>query len=104
MAVIATRRLIAVSAPGRPFGSMYRTHHSHSMLVWLLLLVLLAALLVLAVGALLVAGRPRRRSEIEERLIRPSPTSPAEQILAERLARGEIDGEEYRRRRDILRQ
>jgi putative membrane protein len=28
----------------------------------------------------------------------------AERILAERLARGEIDDEEYRRRREILRQ
>jgi putative membrane protein len=29
--------------------------------------------------------------------------SPAEDLLAERLARGEIDEEEYRRRRDALR-
>jgi putative membrane protein len=73
-------------------------------LVWVLLLLLLLALVILAVGALLVAGRPRRRSEIEQPLFQPSASSSAEQILAERLARGEIDGDEYRRRRDALRE
>ncbi len=32
----------------------------------------------------------------------PSPADP-EQVLAERLARGEIDAEDYRQRRDLLR-
>jgi putative membrane protein len=33
----------------------------------------------------------------------PSPTSSAEQLLAERFARGEIDEEEFTRRRALLR-
>lgn len=30
------------------------------------------------------------------------PSAPADEVLAERFARGEIDEEEYRRRRDVL--
>jgi putative membrane protein len=33
----------------------------------------------------------------------PQPRSSAEDVLADRLARGEIDEDEYRRRRDALR-
>jgi putative membrane protein len=83
---------------------LFRSYHSHSLLVWFLLVLVLAALLVVAVGAILVTGRgPRGRSETEAPLIPPSPPSSAEQILAGRLARGEIDADEYRRRRDALR-
>lgn len=34
----------------------------------------------------------------------PEATSPAEMLLAERYARGEIDAEEYRRRQAVLRE
>jgi putative membrane protein len=73
---------------------------------WLPLLLLLLALLILAVGALLVVGSPRRRSDAERQPLLPQahPADSAEQILAERLARGEISPEEYRRRRDTLRE
>ena len=56
-----------------------------------------------AFGALLVAGKPRPPSDAERPIIPPMRASTAEQILAERLARGEIDAEEYRQRRDALR-
>jgi putative membrane protein len=92
------------SLPRRPPYPLYRPYHDHH-LWWFVLVLLLLALLIVAVGALLVAGRPRRRSEIEQPLFPPpSPPSPLEQILAERLARSEIDGDEYRRRRDTLRE
>jgi putative membrane protein len=95
--------VVIASLAARPPRPLYRPYHDHH-LWWFVLVLLLLALLIVAVGALLVAGRPRSRSEIEQPLFPPpSPPSAAEQILAERLARGEIDGDEYRRRRDALR-
>ena len=57
------------------------------------------------IGALLVAGRgpSLSRSEPDERRLATSPPWSAEQILAERLARGEIDTQDYRQRLDTLR-
>ena len=95
--------VIALSPHGRHSNPGYQPYHDH-FLWWFAVAILLLALLILAVGALLVAGRPRRRSEIENPLIPPSPPSAAEQILAERLARGEIDADEYRRQRNMLRE
>jgi len=73
-------------------------HHQHRGARWLLLLLLVA--LLAAVIVLIIRNWSR-----------PAPTSPssapprtsAEDLLAERLARGEIDVDEYRRRRDALR-
>jgi putative membrane protein len=56
---------------------------------------LLWGLLVVGVVALL---RRRARSTSVE------PRRTAEELLAERFARGDIDEEEYRRRRDVLRE
>jgi putative membrane protein len=53
-------------------------------------------LLVLAVLGAVALLRGRGTSAA------PRPT--AEEVLAERFARGEIDEEEYRRRRDLLRE
>ncbi|MGZ4667523.1 MAG: SHOCT domain-containing protein [Blastococcus sp.] len=61
-------------------------------------LVLVLGLLVL--GGVLVARAGRRPPDGSY----PPPTAPpAEQVLAERFARGEIDEEEYRRRLAALR-
>ena len=95
--------VIALSRHRRHLFAAYRPYHDHY-LWWFLAVIVLLAFLILTVGALLVAGRPRQRSEIEQPLIPPSPPSEAEQILAERLARGEIEADEYRRRRDTLRE
>jgi len=60
-------------------------------------MVLLWSLLVLAIAAAVrYLGRSRQESS-------PPPAS-AEQVLAERFARGEIDADEYRQRLDTLRQ
>ena len=57
---------------------------------WLLFLAFIGVLVFLLVRHHTDAGTVRRRST-------------AEDLLAERLARGEIDEDEYRRRRDALR-
>ncbi len=66
---------------------------------WLIALVLLVVLVVAVVALFrrqpVAAGSPRTSE--------PS-RSPAEVLLAERFARGEIDADEYRRRRDALRE
>lgn len=63
-------------------------------------MVLFWAVLVLAVAAA-VRYLDRKRGES----VPPPPPPPtAEQVLAERFARGEIDAEEYRQRLDTLRQ
>lgn len=60
-------------------------------------------LLIGGVVALIVVGlRASQPSQPRERGPEPSPTG-AEQVLAERFARGEIDEEEYIQRRRALR-
>jgi putative membrane protein len=69
---------------------------------WLIMglsMLLFWALIILGIIALvrfLVGPRDRRHST-------GSVQSSAEQVLAERFARGEIDEEEYRQRREVLR-
>jgi putative membrane protein len=63
-------------------------------------MVLFWAVLVLAIAAA-IRYLDRRRHET----FPPPPRPPtAEQVLAERFARGEIDADEYRQRLDTLRQ
>ena len=68
-------------------------HHDGGMgwgwLVMLILIVLVVAVTVLLVRHFSAGGRSGRDG--------------AEQVLAERFARGEIDEEEFRKRRDTLR-
>ena len=64
-------------------------------------MVLFWGLLILAL-AFAVRHAARRRDESV--LPPPSPTPTAEQILADRFARGEIDAEEYRERLGTLHQ
>jgi putative membrane protein len=64
-------------------------------------MVLLWALIIVGLIALvryLVGGRERREPDTG------GATGSAEQILADRFARGEIDEDEYRQRRELLRQ
>ncbi len=68
---------------------------------WWLIAFGVLVLLIVTVVALLTyrpatSQRPRRSLR--------SPRCLAEQVLADRLARGEIDAEEYRQRRDALRE
>jgi putative membrane protein len=76
-------------------------HHSGGHWWWWLIALAVLALLVVAILALLTyrpatSERPRTSPE--------PPRGSAEQILADRFARGEIDADEYRQRRDALRQ
>jgi putative membrane protein len=64
----------------------------------LLLMLLVFAAIVIG-GVWLVVGRPRRADAA-----RGPTTAAPEQILAERLARGEIDAAEYRERLSALRE
>jgi putative membrane protein len=59
---------------------------------WVVMLVLMLLFLTLLVGAIVLAVRATRR-----------PLGGAEDVLAERFARGEIDAGEYERRRALLR-
>jgi len=77
----------------------WREHHGHRwgwILIALLLIALLALLIVLIVRNWSGTSASRSGPAI-------SPRSSAEDLLAERLARGEIDVDEYRQRRDALR-
>lgn len=65
------------------------------MLAWLLLAVAGLAVLGFAVIKLVGAGSRRINSDA-------SGANTARQILSERYARGEIDEDEYRKRRDAL--
>lgn len=67
---------------------------------WILMLVMMVILILVVVAVLwYVMGNPRRRAT-------DGPAAPphatAEQLLAERLARGEIDPDEYRARMAAL--
>ena len=64
---------------------------------WLVLLILVA-LLVLVIVLVVRSSRPAATSASSV-----TPRTTAEDLLADRLARGEIDVDEYRRRRDALR-
>ena len=61
-------------------------------------MVLFWAVLVLAIAAAVRYLDRKRRESF------PPPPPAAEQVLAERFARGEIDADEYRQRLDMLRQ
>lgn len=67
---------------------------------WLIGLGVLAVIIVLVVWAVTRLTQPHSALAASPR----EPTRPsAEDLLANRLARGEIDVDEYRRRRDALR-
>ena len=61
------------------------------------------ALILVIVAMARYAGRDRRAGYPPEPPATPSGPPGAEEILAERFARGEIDADEYRERLDVLR-
>jgi putative membrane protein len=78
-------------------------HDGWSVGGWLLMvLVLLFFLALLATVVYLLLRGQERPGPAEPRGHRPS-LHTAEQLLAERYARGELDEEEYRHRREVLR-
>ncbi len=84
---------------GRWFGHAHLFGHP---LVVLAALALLAAVLVAAV-LLVLRDRAGRAARTAGPSRGPAASSSAEAILDERFARGEIDDEEYQRRRTLLR-
>jgi putative membrane protein len=66
---------------------------------WLIGLGVLALLIVFVVWMVTRLTQPKSASSAAPQSSRPS----AEEVLGDRLARGEIDEDEYRRRRDALR-
>jgi putative membrane protein len=80
---------------GRGFGEHAGNGHVH----WVLWVIVILAL-VGGIALLVAASRSRRR---EAAIAATTAVSPAEQILAERFARGEIDEAEFLTRRDALR-
>jgi len=93
----------------RPFMQrpMYASHPGLWPGIWLLIVVI-----VLVAGAIIIvrmlANRPVLHKDAGATTPLPAAPSPElastpQRILEERFARGEIDEEEFRRRRDILR-
>ena len=78
----------------------YGVHHGDGHWWWWLIAVILLGLLMVAIASLFTRQPTGANSSSPS--VRPP--SPAEQLLAARLARGEIDPDEYRRRRDALRE
>lgn len=86
----------------------YPMHDGWGAGAWVMLVVMVLLLVMLAVTVWLLL-----RSGSGSALV-PGPASPsglsgparsaAEEVLAERFARGELDEDEFRRRRDVLRQ
>jgi putative membrane protein len=68
-------------------------------LLWILVAGIVIALIVLAVVTLV-----RHYSAQPAQSAMPTAATSAEELLAQRFARGEIDEDEYRRRRDALRE
>ncbi len=70
---------------------------------WLLMGLLTLLLVGLVVGLVLLLVRSTSERGPAAGHARPGPQSAAEHVLDERFARGEIDEEEYLRRRSVLR-
>ncbi|MDE2282632.1 MAG: SHOCT domain-containing protein [Actinomycetales bacterium] len=92
-------------APQPGFGGRFFDGGMHHVIGFRggLFLAFLVVLLAVAIVALLLSMR-RRREDVGEAhaMTRPSSGANAMRILDERLARGDLDVEEYTRRRDVL--
>ncbi|HEX6248670.1 MAG TPA: SHOCT domain-containing protein [Nocardioidaceae bacterium] len=71
---------------------------------WVLMVLLLLLLFALIVAVVVLAVRAARRAPHTGSSSAPVGPSTAEQVLDERFARGEIDEEEYLRKRSVLRE
>ena len=83
---------LVVIADASDFGHM-------SGFVWGMMVFWTIIAVAIVAGAIWAIGRNQSPPSSERELAMPSP----EQVLAERFARGEIDEEEYRKRRAVLR-
>ncbi len=80
------------------FGGRFDGGHVGHPIFWIFVAGIVIALIVTAVVVLV------RRSPVQPGpSATPTAASGAEELLAQRFARGEIDEDEYRRRRDALR-
>ena len=81
------------------FGGRFDSGHVGHPILWIFLAGIVIALIVAGVVALVRHySAPPAQSAI------PGAASSAEEVLAQRFARGEIDEDEYRLRRDALRE
>ena len=80
------------------FGGRFDGGHVGHPILWILVAGIVIALIVAAVVALV-----RHYSAPPAQSAMPAAPSSAEEVLAQRFARGEIDEDEYRHRRDALR-
>ena len=69
---------------------------------WLLMVLMMLVFLALVAWGVFLVWRSTSRAEAGDRGSRPEASPTAEAILAERLARGEIEPAEYRARLDAL--
>lgn len=69
---------------------------------WLLIVLLLTLAAVVVLVAVLLANRRSTQSQASAAASPGADTSAARALLDERLARGEIDPEDYQRRRALL--
>jgi len=81
------------------FGGRFEGGHVGHPILWILVAGIVIALIVAAAVALV-----RHYSVQSGQSAMPTAASSAEELLAQRFARGEIDEDEYRRRRDALRE
>ena len=70
---------------------------------WLFMVVMMLIVVALVVGLVIALLRPGRREDDATDSRRTAGTDDALRILDERLARGDIDTEEYKKRRSLLR-
>ena len=101
LGVLRAARLHRRDRFGRDFGR-FDDHAGHGHVHWVLWVVVILAV-VGGIALLVAATRSRRRELATAPIATAAEASPAEQILAERFARGEIDETEFRARRDALR-
>ena len=81
------------------FGGRFDGGHGGHPILWILVAGIVIALIVAAVVALV-----RHFSAQPAQSAMPPAASSAEEVLAQRFARGEIDEDEYRLRRDAMRE